>query len=75
MKAYAKNTGKIHISETDFFAKPELQQSVFVFSVKKKKLSRIKVQVTLETVKAKLKIVGVENVSKGFLKKKTDTMF
>lgn len=40
-----------------------------MFSVKKKKLSRIKVQVTLETVKAKLKIVGVENVSKGFLKK------
>lgn len=24
MKAYAKNTGKIHIFETDFFAKPEL---------------------------------------------------
>lgn len=68
MRAYAKNTGKIHISEIDFFAKPKLYYSFSMFSIKK--LSMIKVQVTLETIKAKLRVVGMDNVSKDFLKSK-----
>lgn len=68
MRAYVKNAGKIHISEIGFLQNPSTLW--FLYVLNKEKLSMIKVRVILETIKAKLRIVGMESLNKNFSKTK-----